>query len=97
MEATPLASLSLTHVHYVSTLLPFSQPLPPHFLLSAHKGHAEPSRSHILPMRLARARPSNPLRHLRNPNMVNAGSRDSTHVRWTNGLRGAQLFTQKTD
>lgn len=42
-------------------------------------------------MRLARARPSNPLRHLRNTDMVNARSRNPAHVRGTNGLRGAQF------
>lgn len=37
MEATPLASLSLTHVHYVSTLLPSPHMSPP------------PCRAHVLP------------------------------------------------
>lgn len=97
MEAPPLASLSLTHVHYVSTPHQSPHPLPPHSPLSAHKAPTEPSRSHLLPLRLARARPSNPLRHLRHPNMVNAGSRDPPHVRRTNGLRGAQLSTQEID
>ena len=48
-------------------------------------------------MRLARARASNPLRHLRNPDMVDARSRDPAHVRGPNGLRGAQLPAQAID
>ena len=48
-------------------------------------------------MRLARARSSNPLRHLRNFNMVVARSRDPPHVRGANGMRSAQLPTQEND
>ena len=46
-------------------------------------------------MRLARARSSNPLRHLRDLNMVVARSGDPTHVRGANGMRSAQLPTQE--
>ena len=51
----------------------------------------EPSRPHILPLRLASPRPANPLRHLRDPNLVLAGGGNPPHVLRPNGLRGAQL------
>ena len=95
MEAAPLASLSLTHVHYVRAPFPLSLPLLLHFLIPTHTRPKEPSRPHILPMRLARARSSNALRNLCYPDMVDARSRDPTHVRGTNGLRGAQFSTQE--
>ena len=96
MEATPLASLSLTHVHYVSTLLPsphMSPPLPG----SRSPSSTEPPRPLILPLRLAGPRAPSPLRHLRNPNMVKPRGRNPAHVRRTNGLRGAQLPAQAVD
>lgn len=48
-------------------------------------------------MRLARARSSNALRHLRDPDMGDARSRDPAHVRGTDGLRGAQFPAQEDD
>lgn len=99
MEATPLASLSLTHVHYVSN--PSSLPLPtlspPRAPTPAHNRPPEPPRPHILPLRLARPGPPNPLRHLRDPDLVDARSRDPAHVRGANGLRGAQFSAQAVD
>lgn len=103
MEATPLASLSLTHVHYVGTLLILFQEPPPspqhkNFPDSAYTPPAtEPPRPHILPLRLARPPPPGPLRHLRDPHLVLARGRDPPHVRRPNGLRGAQLAAQAVD
>ena len=96
MEATPLASLSLTHVHYVSTLLP-SQYTFQTLLTSPPCPSTEPPRPPLLPLRLAGPRAPSPLRHLRNPNMVKPRGRNPTHVRRTNGLRGAQLSAQAVD
>ena len=96
MEATPLASLSLTHVHYVSTLLPpqYTSQTPTHIPPSPS---TESPRPPILPLRLAGPRAPSPLRHLRNPHMVKPRGRNPTHVRRTNGLRGAQLSAQAVD
>ena len=74
MEATPLASLSLTHVHYVSIPPPtrrlqqLIQTFSIQFVLTITL--PEPARPNILPLRLARPRPPSPLRNLRDPNMV---------------------------
>jgi hypothetical protein len=62
-EYAPLASLSLTHVHYVNIL-----PSP-----SATSGlltPAEPRRPHFLHLRMARPRAAGPLRNIRNVDMV---------------------------
>jgi hypothetical protein len=61
MENPPLASLSLTHVHYVSYTL-ISQ----HALLTL----LEPRRPHLVPMRMACPRPPSAMRHLRDADMV---------------------------
>lgn len=93
MEATPLASLSLTHVHYVG---PFPSPSAfSHPYLTARLRNAitynplEPLGPNLLPLRLARPRPPNPMRHLRNPHLVHTRSGNPPHVRRANGLRGA--------
>lgn len=90
MEATPLASLTLTHVHYVSPPPPSSPSLYP----PAHHPLPPPTESprpHILPLRLARPDPPNPLRNLRHPTLVHARDRNPPHVHRPNGLRSAQL------
>lgn len=48
-------------------------------------------------MRLARARPSNPLRHLRDPDLVDARSGDTPDVCRTDWVRSAQLPPQEVD
>lgn len=91
MEAAPLASLSLTHVHYVRSHHP------PH-LFPKTPTNIPPTgllRPHLLPMRLARPRPPNPLRHLRNPNMVDARSGDPPHVHRTDGLRSLEFHAEE--
>ena len=73
MEAAPLASLSLTHVHYVSILPPtavYNDSYKTFSIQFAHNHLPESPRPHILPLRLARPRPPSPLRNLRDPNMV---------------------------
>lgn len=93
MEATPLASLSLTHVHYVGSFS-FPSAFSPSYLTALLPNAItnyplEPLGPNLLPLRLARPRPPNAMRHLRNPHLVHAGSGNPPHVRRANGLRGA--------
>lgn len=67
MEDTPLASLSLTHVHYVNFLY---QSL--YVLGLTLTIHLEPRRSNLLPLRMASPRPPSPVHHIRDPDLVNA-------------------------
>ena len=91
MEATPLASLSLTHVHYVSPPflpLPTSPPL---------KHNPESRRSNILLLRLARPRTSSALRSLRDAAMGDAGGGNTIHVCRTNGMRSSKFRSEAVD
>lgn len=88
MEDAPLASLSLTHVHYVCHYRP--DPIPNSALTTS----VEPGGPHILPLRLARPRPPRPLRRLHNPHMGHARDRDLPNVRRTNGLRSPELLPE---
>jgi hypothetical protein len=93
MEAAPLASLSLTHVHYVHP----PSPSPTLQVRPQLTPHTEPPRPNIVPLRLARARPPSSLRRLRDSNMVDARSRNSVYVRRANGMRGIELLTEEVD
>lgn len=72
-------------------------PLIPRILIPAHSQPPEPPRPHILPLRLARARSSDPVRHLRDPDMVDARSGDTPDVCRADGVRGVQLLAEKID
>jgi hypothetical protein len=60
MENPPLASLSLTHVHYVCTLMSI-----PYVMLIS----VEPRRPHLIPLRMAGSCATRLMRRLRNPDM----------------------------
>ncbi|KAL8845885.1 MAG: hypothetical protein Q9198_011343, partial [Flavoplaca austrocitrina] len=56
------------------------------------------SRRHtLLPLRVARASTTGPMRHLRNADMGDTGGGDRTHVCRTNGVRGRQFWIEEAD
>jgi hypothetical protein len=64
MDGPPLASLSLTHVHYVRR--PSQPPAVSRTLLTL----AEPGRPRLVCVRMARPRPAGPVRRVRDVDMV---------------------------
>jgi len=93
MDSTPLASLSLTHVHYVHPPIPLPFPHSPSLSppISPTNPPTEPLRPPLLPLRLARPPPPSPLHNLLHPNLLDPRNRSPLHVRRTNGLRGVKF------
>lgn len=85
-DTTPLASLSVTHVYYVSQHMHPMSPKP--LLMLIILG---PSRQTLPRMRIPRPPPSSPLRRLRHPSPLYARSRGRPHVCGPASLRGHQL------
>ena len=102
-DPTPLASLSLTHVHYVSLTFDlleeattqFKYHLPRRGRLTLRPcplSHSiGPNGPHILPVRLAGPGAARALCSIRDAGVVDAGGRGRAAVRGAAGMRGAQL------
>jgi hypothetical protein len=80
MEDAPVASLSLTHVHYVSRLWTRF------YRLCSLTAFTESTRSHILFIGMAGSCSTGALCHIRDIDLGIKRSRDLPNVRWSNGM-----------
>lgn len=108
-DPTPLASLSLTHVHYVSiscVFVPFCSillcdhhhlPNPSSQFTNAQSVYVGPYGPGIVPLRVAGPRPAGALRRIRYPDLVDAGGGDCGALRGAAGVRGYQPCAQASD
>lgn len=79
MDDAPVASLSLTHVHYVSRADEILR-------ISALTALTEPTRSHILLVGMACSCSTSPVCHICDIDMGIKRSRDLSHVRRPDGM-----------
>ncbi len=85
-DTTPLASLSLTHVHYVRIFPPF--------LSSALLTTVGSKRSDLVLLCLAGSRSPRAMRYVCYSDLVDPRNRNPHDVRRTDGMRGAQFCTE---
>jgi hypothetical protein len=79
MDDAPVASLSLTHVHYVSRTEELLR-------ISALTAFTEPTRSYIILIGMACSCSTGPVCHICDIDMGIKGSRDLSHVRRSDGM-----------